>query len=225
MVLLRQGMQQFRNYYNSEVQMRNSSFPWACITETYNYISSKPKSKAENKEVAAKKHSEAEKKRRTRINDQYNTLRHILPNIINQHQNSSSVLCIGNEPNRVKTDKASILAETIKQLRKLEKSVPKMIYPSWEDELTSEQEQQGLVKVTLNCDDRPGLILAVERAVGSVKARVVKAELVTVGGRAKFVLWVQGLVSGKEGLRMLRRTLKVVMHKPVKMQHFNQQLL
>ncbi|KAE9613341.1 putative transcription factor bHLH family [Lupinus albus] len=209
-------MQQFRKYYNSEVQMMNSSFPRACISDTYNYIISKPRSKAENKETAAKKHSDAEKRRRIRINEQYNALRRILPSIFNQHLNSSS---IGNEPNRVKTDKASILVETIKQLRKLEKSVPKMLIPSWEDEFTTEQcnnqEQQGLVKVTLSCEDRRGLMLAIERAVGSVNAKLVNADLVTVGGRAKFVLWVQGLVAGKEGLRMLRRTLKVVMHKPV----------
>lgn len=41
-----------------------------------------PKSKAQPKLVAAKKHSEAEKRRRLRINFQYTTLRTILPNLI-----------------------------------------------------------------------------------------------------------------------------------------------
>lgn len=76
-------MQHIRNYYYSEAQMIGSSFPRRFISQTYKNSFSKPRSNAaEIKLLAAKKHSEAEKRRRMRINGQYDTLRNILPNII-----------------------------------------------------------------------------------------------------------------------------------------------
>ena len=45
-------------------------------------VNAKPKSKTESKEVAAKKHSDAERRRRLRINYQFEALRTILPNLI-----------------------------------------------------------------------------------------------------------------------------------------------
>lgn len=75
-------MQHFRNYYNSEASMIGSSFPRTFLSQTYKNSFSKPRSTEEIKLLAAKKHSEAEKRRRMRINGQYDTLRNILPNII-----------------------------------------------------------------------------------------------------------------------------------------------
>lgn len=75
-------MHHVRNYYNSEAQMIRGSFPRPFITRTYKTGFLKPKSKAEIKLLAAKKHSEAEKRRRMRINGQYDTLRNILPYLI-----------------------------------------------------------------------------------------------------------------------------------------------
>ncbi|XP_027362838.1 transcription factor bHLH131 [Abrus precatorius] len=215
MVLLRQGIQHVRNYYNSEAQMIRSSFSRPFISQTYKQGFSKPRSKAEVKLLAAKKHSEAEKRRRMRINGQYETLRNVLPNLI-------------------KKDKATVLAETIKQVKELKKKVSKLEedshgnpkevkFPSGADRLNLEKcyDSQGLVKATLSCEDRPGLMSAITRALGSVKAKVVKVEMVTVGGRTRSVLWVQG--HGNEGLGMLKSTLKVAMHKPAfKMRRFTQ---
>ncbi|KAJ1399538.1 Myc-type, basic helix-loop-helix [Sesbania bispinosa] len=218
MVLLRQleqGMHHVRNYYNSE--MLRSSFPRPFISHTYKNSFSKPRSKAEIKLLAAKKHSEAEKRRRMRINGQYDTLRSILPNII-------------------KKDKASVLAETIKQVKELKKIVSKVEennigsskevkFPSGADKLSLEKcnDDEGLVKAMLSCEDRPGLMSAIAGALGSVKAKAVKAEMVMVGGRTRSVLWVKG--HGNEGLGMLKSTLRVaMMHKPAyKMRRFNQQ--
>lgn len=75
-------------------------------------------------------------------------------------------------------------------------------------------DDKGLVKVTFSCEDRPGLISAVARTLRSMKGRVVKFEMVTLGGRTKSVLWVQGLSGGNEGIGMLRRALKVVIDRP-----------
>ncbi|KAK7309754.1 hypothetical protein RJT34_06732 [Clitoria ternatea] len=202
---LEQGMQHVRNYYNSEAPLIRSSFPQPFISNTYKNSFSKPKSKAENKLLAAKKHSEAEKRRRIRINGQYETLRSVLPSLI-------------------KKDKASVLVETIKQVKELKKKVAKLEessgvpknvkFPSGADKLNLEKcnDEHGLVKTTLSCEDRPGLMSAIARALGSVRAKVVKAEMLTVGGRTRSVLWVQG--PGNEGLGMLKGTLKVAMHKP-----------
>ncbi|KAK7407203.1 hypothetical protein VNO78_08917 [Psophocarpus tetragonolobus] len=217
MVFLRQGMQHVRNYYNSEALMLRGSFPQPFISRTYKTSYLKPRSKAEIKLLAAKKHSEAEKRRRMRINGQYETLRNILPNII-------------------KKDKASVLAETIKQVKELKKKVSKLEehnsgnpskdvvrFPSGADKLNLERckNEEGLVKATLSCEDSPGLMSSISRALGSVKTKVVKAEIVSVGGRCRSVLWVQGL--GNDGMGKLKSTLKVVMHRPAfKMRRFTQ---
>nr|KYP66327.1 Transcription factor bHLH131 family [Cajanus cajan] len=195
--------------------MIRGSFPHPFISRTYKTSFLKPRSKAEIKLLAAKKHSEAEKRRRTRINGQYETLRNILPNLI-------------------KRDKASVLAETIKQVKELKKKVTKLEednsanpskdvkFPSGADKLNlGKCNNEGLVKATLSCEDSPRLMSSISRALGSVKTRVVKAEIVSVGGRTRSVLWVQGI--GNDGLGMLKSTLKVAMHKPAfKMRRFTQ---
>ncbi|TKY69939.1 dimerization protein [Spatholobus suberectus] len=171
--------------------------------------------KAKIKLLAAKKHSEAEKRRRMRINGQYETRRSVLPNL-------------------TKKDKASVLAETIKQVKELKKKVSKLQedssgnplknvkFPGGADKLNLEKcNNEGLVKATLSCEDSLGLMSSILRALGSVKTKVVKAEIVSVGGRTRSVLWVQGL--GNDGLGMLKSTLKIAMHKPAfKMRRFTQ---
>jgi len=62
--------------------MLRSNFSSSFISQTFKSSFSKQRLKAENKLLAAKKHSEAEKRRRMRINGQYDTLRSILPNLI-----------------------------------------------------------------------------------------------------------------------------------------------
>jgi len=124
-------------------------------------------------------------------------------------------------------DKASVLAETIKQVKELKKKVSKLEqdscgnsskdvvkFPSGADRLSLEKcsNEEGLVKATLSCEDSQGLMSAISRAMGSVKTKVVKAEIVSVGGRNRSVLWVQGL--GNDRMGMLKSSLKIAMHKP-----------
>ena len=126
-------------------------------------------------------------------------------------------------------DKATVLAETVRQVRELRKTVSDLegvcggsskdcVFPGGADKLSLENgdgdDDKGLVKVTFSCEDRPGLISAVARTLRSMKGRVVKFEMVTLGGRTKSVLWVQGLSGGNEGIGMLRRALKVVIDRP-----------
>jgi UTP:GlnB (protein PII) uridylyltransferase len=127
-------------------------------------------------------------------------------------------------------DKATVLAETVRQVRELRKTVSDLeavcrgssstkdcVFPGEANRLSLENcdNHQGLVKVTFSCEDRPGLISAVARTLRSMKGRVVKFEMVTLGGRTKNVLWVRGLSGGNEGIVMLRRALKVVIDRPI----------
>ena len=69
-VKLEQDMQQFQRYYKSGTCTIQNRFPQGVTstnTVSHKYSFSKPKSKAEAKQVAAKKHSEAERRHRMRI--------------------------------------------------------------------------------------------------------------------------------------------------------------
>ncbi|GFY94072.1 hypothetical protein Acr_09g0005180 [Actinidia rufa] len=159
--------------------------------------------------AASKSHSEAERRRRKRINGHLATLRTLLP-----HTD--------------KTDKASLLAEVVQRLRDLKNTTTELVdvggdsesnqhhmFPTETDELKLchiEGDPQGpLIKATICCDDRPELISEVTQVVRAVAGTVVRAEMATVGGRTKSVLWVQVKSSGGgEALGILRRALKVV---------------
>lgn len=160
--------------------------------------------------AACKSHKEAERRRRKRINAHLATLRTLLPNLI-------------------KTDKASVLAEVVRRVRELKKATSELatdrhdecngcnacVLPGDMDEVNLQRSEIDNTThiATLCCEDRPELIVDLTRALGSVKGKVVKAEMATVGGRTKSVLWVRGVGGGApEGL--LKRALKVVVDKP-----------
>ncbi|PIM99204.1 hypothetical protein CDL12_10373 [Handroanthus impetiginosus] len=186
-----------------------------------------PKSMAEAKAVAAStSHKEAERRRRKRINGHIATLKSILPNAI-------------------KTDKASLLGEAVRRVRELKKATSeltgidnnnnknnysndstsntpslKFMFPTETDELkvchcNEGNNNPGLIKATLCCEDRPEIVLDLIQALKSVEAKVIRAEMSTVGGRTKSVLWVRMAVGSESdvGLGRLRRALKMVMDK------------
>ncbi|KAK4430524.1 Transcription factor [Sesamum alatum] len=179
-----------------------------------------PRSMAAEAKAAAtsNSHKEAERRRRKRINAHIATLKSILPNVI-------------------KTDKASLLGETVRRVRELKKaagdimaaaeteetggggdSTSKIMFPSETDELkVCECDNSGLTKATVCCEDRPEMVVELIRALKSVEAKVVRAEMSTVGGRTKTVLWVRlgGVGSDSDSDVGLRRALKMVMDKSV----------
>ncbi|PIM99568.1 hypothetical protein CDL12_27933 [Handroanthus impetiginosus] len=182
-----------------------------------------PRSIAEAKAVAASNsHKEAERRRRKRINAHIATLKSILPS-------------------NIKPDKASLLGEAVRRVRELKKTAAeltsldedkndnsnnttlKVMFPSETDELKlCHCDNSGLIKVTFSCDDRPDIILDLIQALKAVEAKVVRAEMSTIGGRTKSVLWVKlvspsaaGSESTYVGLGTLRRALKMVMEKSV----------
>ncbi|CAI9272101.1 unnamed protein product [Lactuca saligna] len=169
---------------------------------------------AEEKATAAcNRHSEAERRRRKRINGHLATLRSLLPS-------------------NVKTDKASLLAEVVRRVKELKKMAAELepkgtdqsddttrnMIPSENDELQltyigeDSSTRKMMIKVLMCCEDRGELIVELKRALGLVRGKVMRMEIATLGGRIKCVLWVQVFGATREqGLHELRRALKVVM--------------
>ncbi|KAA0036340.1 hypothetical protein IC582_018312 [Cucumis melo] len=170
-------------------------------------ISSFPRK--EPKLNAAVKHRLAEQNRRNRISGQYATLRAILPSL--------------SKTDKSKLKKAFVLSETIrgvKELKKLvsEKRVANREFrdcgiPSGADRLTLEQCNggEGMVKAVMSCEDRQDIMAELAKALKTMKVKLVRAEMVTVGGRNKFSLWIQG---PKEGHGGIKRVLEAVMKRP-----------
>uniref|UniRef100_A0A803NKD0 Uncharacterized protein n=1 Tax=Cannabis sativa TaxID=3483 RepID=A0A803NKD0_CANSA len=137
----------------------------------------------------------------------------------------------------VKTDKASLLAEVVHRVKELREKVAEVVrkdgeiwcggtggsepdswpFPTESDEASLSYCEGGdtkLVKATVCCEDRPGLTRDMGRAIRSVRAMPVRAEMMTVGGRSKNVVVMQ-CGGGEEDLRALRRALKAVVENRV----------
>ncbi|KAM0905171.1 hypothetical protein ACQ4PT_017544 [Festuca glaucescens] len=146
-------------------------------------------------------HSEAERKRRQRINAHLATLRTLVP--------SAS-----------RMDKAALLGEVVRHVRELrgradDATEGAAIVPGEGDEVGVEEADQDRswlrrpdddefrwrrrVRAWVCCADRPGLMSDLGRAVRSVgSARPVRAEIATVGGRARSVLELDYYVCGND---------------------------
>ncbi|KAG6479070.1 transcription factor bHLH30-like [Zingiber officinale] len=157
--------------------------------EFINVSSSSSRTELETRGVRVHSHSEAERRRRQRINAHLATLRSLLP--------SASRL-----------DKAALLGEVVRQVRELRVRAEEVavVVPGEADEVGVEEDeeaardetktvgggQQGrMVRAWVCCEDRPGLMSEVSRAVRSVRARAVRAEMVTVGGRTRSLLQLE----------------------------------
>ncbi|KAL6656160.1 hypothetical protein ACP70R_006986 [Stipagrostis hirtigluma subsp. patula] len=135
----------------------------------------------------SRNHSEAERKRRQRINAHLATLRTLLP--------SAS-----------RMDKAALLGEVVRHVRELRGEADAaaagaaVAVPGEGDEVGVEEaghcgwhggERAAAtrrVRAWVCCADRPGLMSELGRAVRSVSARAVRAEIATIGGRTRSVL-------------------------------------
>lgn len=67
-----------------------------------------------------------------------------------------------------------------------------------------------LMKATVSCEDRPSLNRDLSHAIQSVRAKAVRAEMMTVGGRTKSVVIMQWPDEGEEKVGALERALKAV---------------
>lgn len=130
--------------------------------------------------AASKNHSEAERRRRQRINSHLATLRTLLPS-------------------GTKTDKASLLAEVIDHVKDLKRRASEIAQvspvPTDVDELKVEEDgaiEEGkiFIKASLCCDDRPDLMSDLIQTFQTLGLRTVKAEISTLAGRVKNVFIV-----------------------------------
>ncbi|KAL5772248.1 hypothetical protein ACOSQ2_012172 [Xanthoceras sorbifolium] len=128
--------------------------------------------------AALKSHSEAERRRRERINAHLDTLRGLVP-------------CTA------KMDKATLLAEVIRQVKELKKKAMEAskgyLIPVDADEVKVEpyDDESGdgtfLFKASLCCEYRPELLSDLRQALDALPLKMIKAEISTLGGRLKNV--------------------------------------
>ncbi|XP_056171311.1 transcription factor AIG1-like [Syzygium oleosum] len=147
---------------------------------------------AERNVDALKNHSEAERKRRARINAHLDTLRGLVPEA-------------------KKMDKAALLAEVINHLRKLKRNadeaMQQYVIPTYADEIKVEQEQGEVLdleletmKASICCDYRPGLLSNLRQALVNLGLIVLSAEVATFEGRMKSIMVLTRCHEGDETL-------------------------
>ncbi|KZV30113.1 hypothetical protein F511_19656 [Dorcoceras hygrometricum] len=225
-----------------------SSSPPLTEDNRLNELDHSPDSTEEAKAAAASNsHKEAERRRRKRINGHIATLKAILPNVhktdkasllgeavrrvkeLRQAATEEYSTPIDDQTN----DEAAIFPTETDELRARDDARldpgPELgdqtndeaaIFPTETDELRvcPCEGDSGLIKATLCCEDRPEMMLDLIQALNSVKAKVMRAEMCTVGGRTRNILWVELVSSnvGSErdlGLGKLRQVLKTVVDK------------
>ncbi|CAJ2629511.1 transcription factor bHLH30-like protein [Trifolium pratense] len=163
--------------------------------------------------AASKSHSEAERRRRERINNHLAKLRSLLPST-------------------TKTDKASLLAEVIQHVKELKRQTSLIAetspVPTECDELTvdaatDDDEEYGsnygnkfIIKASLCCDDRSDLLPELIKTLKALRLRTLKADITTLGGRVKNVLFITGEEEDHEYcISSIQEALKAVMEKSV----------
>ncbi|CAK8577103.1 unnamed protein product [Lathyrus sativus] len=130
---------------------------------------------------ALKNHSDAERRRRARINSHLDTLRSVIPGAL-------------------KMDKASLLGEVIRHLKEVKRTATQacegLVIPKDNDEISVEEQECGFngfrysIKASLCCEYQPGLLSSIRQALEALRLVIVKADIATFGGRMKNVFVV-----------------------------------
>ncbi|MCL7036750.1 hypothetical protein MKW94_024755 [Papaver nudicaule] len=137
----------------------------------------------------SKSHSECERKRRQRHNNHLAKLRSLLPSATN-------------------TIKAALLAEVVQHLKELKRQTSQITeastVPTENDELTVEnasaEDYKFVIKASFCCEDKSDLLPDLIKTLKALKLRTLKAEITTIGGRVKFVLFITGDDDHKEAV-------------------------
>lgn len=97
----------------------------------------------------------------------------------------------------MQTDKASLLAEVIQHVKELKRQTSLIAetspVPTEMDELTvdaSDEDGKFVIKASLCCEDRSDLLPDLIKSLKALRLRTLKAEITTLGGRAKNVLFI-----------------------------------
>ncbi|KAG6385297.1 hypothetical protein SASPL_154130 [Salvia splendens] len=152
---------------------------------------------------ALRSHSEAERRRRERINAHLESLRGLVPS---------------NE----KMDKATLLAEVVSQIKQLRATVSQasegLQIPMDTDEVKVEaiENLSGdgslLLRASLCCEHWPDLLSDVRKVIRSLPVRVVKTEISTLGSRVKVTFLISS-VEGDSVVGSVRAALSSVVEK------------
>lgn len=170
--------------------------------------------------AASKSHSQAEKRRRDRINAQLATLRKLIPK-------------------SDKMDKAALLGSVIDQVKDLKRKAVEvgksLTVPTEVDEIIVDSDlsdQDVNVNITNNnmgkssdnkiyirasvcCDDRPELFSELIRVLEGLKLTAVRADVASIGGRIKSVLILCSKDDTRQGvcINTLKQSLNLVLSK------------
>ncbi|KAH8490239.1 hypothetical protein Peur_065772 [Populus x canadensis] len=159
---------------------------------------------AEKSIAALRNHSEAERKRRARINAHLDTLRSLVPGTS-------------------KMDKASLLAEVISHLKELKIQAAGagegLLMPLDIDEVRVEQEEDGLcsapclIRASICCDYKPEILSGLRQALDALHLMITRAEIATLEGRMMNVLVMSSCKEGLGGDSKVRQFLAGSVHK------------
>ncbi|GER31927.1 basic helix-loop-helix (bHLH) DNA-bindingsuperfamily protein [Striga asiatica] len=142
--------------------------------------------------AASKSHSEAERRRRERINNHLAKLRSLLPSTTKRSLTRKRETM----EQLKKTDKASLLAEVIQHVKELKRQTSLIsetsAVPTETDEVTVDSTTEDLIRASICCEDRPDLLPDLIKALKGLRLKTLKAEITTLGGRVKNVLFVTG---------------------------------
>ncbi|KAG4997966.1 hypothetical protein JHK85_029405 [Glycine max] len=138
--------------------------------------------------AASKSHSEAERRRRERINNHLAKLRSLLPSTTKFRGQLA------------RKNKASLLAEVIQHVKELKRQTSVIAetspVPTEADELTvvdeADEDGNSVIKASLCCEDRSDLFPELIKTLKALRLRTLKAEITTLGGRVKNVLFITG---------------------------------
>ncbi|CAL5342714.1 unnamed protein product [Camellia sinensis] len=168
--------------------------------------------KAEKALAALRNHSEAERRRRERINGHLATLRSLIPGTN-------------------KMEKASLLAEVINNLKELRRNAAEatkgILVPMDIDEVKVEQQEDGsdgascAIRASLCCDYKHEILSDLREALDALNLKKVTAEIATLGSRMIYVFVIacckEGKAEDNEGCQVLassiRRALRSVLDK------------
>ncbi|XP_071707257.1 transcription factor bHLH30-like [Rutidosis leptorrhynchoides] len=151
--------------------------------------------------AASKSHSEAERRRRERINNHLAKLRSLLPST-------------------TKTDKASLLAEVIQHVKELKRQTSIIAeqcpVPTEIDELTldnaSDKDGKFVIRASLCCEDRSDLLPDLIKTLKALRLKTLKAEITTLGGRVKNVLFItsEDVLTGNDDQEMVNYSISTI---------------
>ncbi|CAK9133254.1 unnamed protein product [Ilex paraguariensis] len=173
--------------------------------------------KAEKVLAALRNHSDAERRRRERINGHLAKLRSLIPGTN-------------------KMDKAALLAEVINHLKVLRKNAAEdakgILIPTDIDEVRVEQQADGAsysIKASLCCDYKHEILSDLKQALENLHLKTVKAEIATLGGRMVNAFVITGSkeenIKDAEGCQLLassvHQALKSVLDKFYASQEFS----